>query len=86
MSYAHTLVKLSHGEKIVVGKSIHPTSCTLNFGEVISIPLTMTQAQDVANALRAWIDEQLGVEAAPTVVRPLFGARPEQPTPPNSAA
>jgi len=66
MSYAHTLVRLSPGEKVAVGPSIRPKSCQLNFGEVASIPLTMAQADDVANQLRAWIDEQIAQNPPPS--------------------
>lgn len=65
MDYAHTLVKLNPGAKVVVGKSIRSGQCQLNFGEVASIPMTMAQAEATADALRAWIDEQLAKAPPP---------------------
>lgn len=65
MSYAHTLVKLDPGASVAVGPSIRSGQCQLNFGDVASIPLTMAQAEAVADALRAWIDERMAAAPPP---------------------
>lgn len=78
---AHTLVRLSTDSRVTICKSITRSGPQLNFGEVISVPLTMSQAEDVANRLRAWIDEQLGADAPKGPRLALVQTDPDQPPP-----
>lgn len=82
---AHTLVRLAIDSRVSLCKSVTRSGPQLNFGEVLSIPLTMNQAEDVANQLRAWIDEQLGLEPATNVVAITRPTNPDQPPPPKAA-